>query len=165
MRLGFTIIALAISCFLPGAHCADRSPGTSAYAAAEFIATLSKNLPTHDGVPLRDYFIQDLDHDGKFEVLERICHFEPNCEFLNTEIGPAFDWINIYREKNGRFVEATGEFGWFLSKRKEHYLFWQRVFNNPSPLYPDSLNLLRTNRTGFNKALKELIFRVEKLSR
>ncbi len=105
MALIFTALTWGCMRYLP----------SSAGSAAEFISTLSKQCPTNDGVSLQGYDIRDLDNDGSFEVLEHIGAYEDVSGFLNTELEDAFEWINVYRQENRQFIEATNEFPSFLT--------------------------------------------------
>ncbi|MBI5115246.1 hypothetical protein HZA56_02130 [Candidatus Poribacteria bacterium] len=140
--------------------CASRPP-SSADLATEFVSTLEMHSPTHDDVPLRTYCIRDLDHNGRFEVLERISAYENAPGFLNVEVAPAFDWINIYRERNGAFVEATKDFPSFLAERKEHYEFWLRILGCPEVLSQDSQALIEKNKEEFREVISSYLHRLE----
>ena len=141
-----------------------RHPPSSAASAAGFISTLSKQSPTHDGVPLRRYDIRDLDDDGSFEVLEHVSAYEDTPGFLNTELEDAFEWINVYRQKSGQFIQATNEFPSFLTVRKDNYQFWLRVLDCPDVLNGDSRMLVEKNRSQFKEALSKYLVEVERLS-
>ena len=143
----------------------ETRPPSSAASAAKFISTLSEQSPRHDGVPLRTYEIRDLDHDGKLEVLEHISAYEDVPGFLNVEIENAFEWINVYREKDSRFVEATKEFSWFLTERKAHYQFWLRVLEHLDVLNEDSRKLVEENKEHFREVLSGYLQKLNQLSR
>jgi hypothetical protein len=144
------------------AACAPRPP-SSADPATEFVSTLEKRSPTNDGAPLRTYCIRNIDHDGKFEVLECVSAYENAPGFLNVEVAPAFEWITIYREQDGRFVEATKDFPQFLAERKEHYKFWFRVLDHPDAMSQDSQALIEKNKEEFRKVILGYMQRLEQL--
>ncbi len=125
---------------------------------------MEKQAPTHDDIPLRTYEIRDLDHDGKFEVLEHISAYEDAPGFLNVEISPAFEWINIYSEKNGRFVDEAREFPSFLNEREEHYDFWLRVIEHPEVLDQDSQKLIENNKKEFREVISGYLQKIETLA-
>src|SRR3990172_9550488 len=116
--------------------------------------------PLHDDVPLRTYAIRDLDRDGRYEVLETVSAFESAPGFLNVEIGPAFEWVHVYRCKDGKFTEDTRSFRWFLLERKAHYEFWRRVLDAPSVLSPDSRSLVEANRADFRRIMDMYLKRI-----
>ena len=159
------IITICWSLFLCKAYSAPEIPtDKTASAAAKFIGEISKESPTFDEIPLREYEIKDVDHDGGYEVVEIINPIEENSPgFLNIDIAPAFEWINIYRYQNNNFEMATGDFNWFLTLRKSYYQFWLRLFNNSEALDSDSLNLLKSNRKLFEETIKGYIKKIEML--
>lgn len=136
----------------------------SAEDAASFIKTLSAKSPKHDGTPLRMYEIRDLDHDGTFEVLEHVSAYEDAPGLLNAELAPAFSWIQVYRYENGKFIEATGSFRWFLTLRLVHYEHWLRVLDQPKALDPDSRALVEKNRERFKTILRGYLDRIRRLT-
>jgi len=85
--------------------------------------------------------------------------------FLNVEIENAFEWINVYREKDSRFVEATKEFSWFLTERKAHYQFWLRVLEHLDVLNEDSRKLVEENKEHFREVLSGYLQKLNQLSR
>ena len=100
-------------------------PDDSAARAAAFMRTLVSQSPDHDGVPLRDYAISDVDFDGKFEVLESINELEEKATgFLADANYLPCVWVNVYRERDGRFILATGDFTNFLTRRQVLYEHW-----------------------------------------
>ncbi len=137
---------------------------SSATAAADFISILRAQSPKHEGVSIRFYEIRDLDRDGSFEVLEHVSAYEHAEGFLNIEIEEAFDWINVYREENGKFVEATKNFSGFTQKRKSHYALWLRIFEHPHVLARDSQGLVEANKTQFKRVLSDYLYRLHRLS-
>ena len=157
LRILLPVMLVATASFVAGQ---DRSP-SSADAAAAFAAELSRLSPLHENVPLRTYAIRDLDHDGRYEVLETVSAFESAPGFLNVEIATAFEWVHVYRCKDGKFTEDTRSFRWFLSERKAHYEFWRRVLDAPSVLSPDSRSLVEANRTDFRRILDMYLKRIE----
>src|SRR4030067_3339054 len=89
----------------------DRPP-SSADAAAAFAAELSRLSPLHENVPLRTYAIRDLDHDGRYEVLETVAAFESAPGVLHVEIATAFEWVHVHRCKDGKLTEETCAVRW-----------------------------------------------------
>ncbi len=86
----------------------------------QFINELIGKSPEHDGVPLRTYWIEDLDHDGEPEVLESVNSIEEDATgFLNAKLYPTFEWINVYKRKDNNYILATENFSQFLKKRLE----------------------------------------------
>ena len=157
LRIFLPVMLVATASFVAG-H--DRST-SSVDTAAAFAAELSRLSPLHENVPLRTYAIRDLDHDGRYEVLETVAAFESAPGFLNVEIATAFEWVHVYRCKDGKFSEDTRSFRWFLSERKVHYEFWRRVLDAPSVLSPDSRSLVEANRTDFRRILDMYLKRIE----
>jgi len=137
----------------------------SAAAAAAFLNEIMQQSPRHDGAPLRIYEIRDVDLDGAFEVLEHRSAFEDAPGFLSAPLGPAFDWVTIYRQRNGRFQEATAEFRWFLTLQRLKYEQWIRAFEASESLTGDASQLVAANREKFIRILKDYVARVEKLLR
>ncbi len=137
---------------------------SSATAAADFISILRAQSPKHEGVAIRFYEIRDLDRDGSFEVLEHVNAYEHAEGFLNIEIEEAFDWINVYREVNGQFVEATKDFLGFIQKRKSHYALWLRIIEHPHVLARDSQGLVEANKIQFKRVLSDYLYRLDRLS-
>jgi len=157
------LIVVAVVFTLGVALAANAAPSKSRAAAERFAAELSKRSPEHDGVPTRKYEVRDLDADGRFEVLEYISAYEEAEGFLNEELEPAFDWVDIYRERNGRFVKATGAFPSFLKGCKVFYESWLKAFENPSSLSSDSQGLIKANIREFQETLRGYIRRIEAL--
>jgi len=157
LRIFLPVMLVATASFVAGQ---DRST-SSVDTAAAFAAELSRLSPLHENVPLRTYAIRDLDHDGRYEVLETVSAFESAPGFLNVEIATAFEWVHVYRCKDGKFTEDTRSFRWFLSERKAHYEFWRRVLDAPSVLSPDSRSLVEANRTDFRRILDMYLKRIE----
>jgi len=97
----------------------------------QFIADLKYKSPTHDGAPLRSFRVEDVNGDAQPEVLEAINSIEEESTgFLNVELYPAFEWINVYQKKGDSFVLGTEEFPEFLRNRKAFYLSWLERFEN-----------------------------------
>ena len=102
-----------------------RPDPESARRAAEFVVKLSESSPRHDGVPLRRYEIRDLDHDGRFEVLQHSSEIEESAiGFLSIRNGPPTYWIDVFQEKDGEFRLSTRSFRWFLATRVAFYERW-----------------------------------------
>jgi len=166
MRYFFTSVLLMVAFECPVAL-ADTPCGFNHLSHAyQFIQELEKKAPSHDGVSLRRYSLQDINHDGCMEVLESISPIEEKAVgLLNVEIYPATEWINIYSYKNGKYTEATKEHQWFLQKRKQHYKLWLRLLDNPGVLNEDSRGLLKheENQKALVTLLKDYITRINKL--
>ena len=138
---------------------ANQSPDV-----AQFIAQLSKRAPTHDGVSLREYKTDDLDKDGVPEVLEIVNPIEEkNPGFLNVELSPAFEWINVFKKIGGQYVNASDKFPSFLRTRQEFYMAWLDKFKDTSSLSADSQNLVKTNRKEFVYTLEDYVQRASGL--
>lgn len=75
---------------------ADWSPSAaSAERAAVFLGVLTSRSPSHDGAPLRQYEIRDIDYDGRFEVLEHRSDLEERATgYLSIEWAPP-TWIGV----------------------------------------------------------------------
>ena len=132
----------------------------------QFIAELKGKSPEHDGVPLRTYRTEDLNHDGELEVLEMVNPIEESATgFLNVELTPAFEWINVYKKKANNYLLATEEFPDFLKNRKSFYLSWLKRLENPSGLSRDSQSLVKHNVNDFKKTLNGYIGRINKMLR
>ena len=80
---------------------------------------------------------------------------------MNGELGPAFEWITIYRLSNGKYIEATEDFTWFLEERKAHYELWLKLIEHPELLSRDSKGLIDSNRAEFINVLREYIAKIE----
>jgi len=159
------LMGATVAIILGVALAANTAPPKSRTAAERFAAELSKQSPEHDGVPIRKYEIRDLDSDGRFEVLEYISAYEEAQGFLNDELEPAFDWVDIYPERNGRFAKAAGSFPSFLKARKIHYMSWLKALENPQHLNSDSQGLIKANIKDFQRILQGYIRRIESLVR
>ena len=122
---------------------------------------LSARSPRHDGVPLRTYVLQDLDHDGRFEILEYVSAFENTPGFMNAELNGAFEWINVYAHGGEGFTERTAAFAAFLMQRRARYLFWIRVLQSSDVLSADSRGLVEANREDFLAILHDYLRRIE----
>jgi hypothetical protein len=155
----------AVAFILGVALAANAAPPKSRAAAERFVAEISKQSPEHDGVPIRKYQIKDLDADGRFEVLEYISAYEEVEGFLNDELEPAFDWVDVYQERNGRFSKATGAFPSFLKARKIHYMSWLKALEDPQNLNSDSQGLVKANTREFQGILQAYIRRIDSLLR
>ncbi|MDO8271700.1 MAG: hypothetical protein Q7U82_07235 [Gammaproteobacteria bacterium] len=67
--------------------------------ADEVISFLLSESPTHDGVPLRDTEIKDLEGGGVEEILLLRNEIEENAVgYLNVELYEALVWIDIYKK-------------------------------------------------------------------
>ena len=158
MLLG--LIALALALMACGRDAAEPS---WAGPALQLIAERSSKAPRDQhGLLDRSYGLQDLDHDGIFEVLETIPHYEGRREFMNVELAPAFEWVSVFQYQEGAYREATQAFRSFLKGRRAHYELWLRLVQSPSSLSPDSQGLVRANRDEFLAILREYIRRIEK---
>jgi len=85
--------------------------------------------------------------------------------FLNVELTPAFEWINVYKKKANNYLLATEEFPDFLKNRKSFYLSWLKRLENPSGLSRDSQSLVKHNVNDFKKTLNGYIGRINKMLR
>ena len=112
-------------------------------------------------MPLRNYVLQDIDHDRKFEVLEYISAFEDSPGFMNVELQGAFEWITIYTFDKTGYRERTASFHWFLEERKAHYQFWLRVLDSPAALSAESRSLVEANKTRFRAILRDYLRRIQ----
>jgi hypothetical protein len=114
-----------------GAQEQFRSPSSeSAVRASRFLSELTARSPTHDGAPLRSHWIQDVDLDGKFEVLESLSTVEEKSTgFLSAENSPPCSWTRVYREGADGFSEATASFPEFLRERQVFYQHWMQYFD------------------------------------
>ena len=153
---GVTILLGAISLAIP-------APPDSASLAAAFAGQLAARSPEHDGVPLRTYVLQDIDHDNQFEVLEYVSAFENSPGLMNVELKGAFEWVNVYAFDGGGFRERTASLRWFLTERKEHYQFWLRVLELPAALNADSRGLVEANKAKFRSTLRDYLRRIQEL--
>jgi predicted dienelactone hydrolase len=142
---------------------APTVPSDSGAVATAFARQLAARSPKHDGVPLRTYVLQDLDNDAQFEVLEYVSAFEDAPGFMNVEMKGAFEWVNIYAHGEGGFRERTASHRWFLTQRKEHYLFWLRVIASPAVLSADSRGLVEANKERFRAILGDYLRRIQAL--
>jgi hypothetical protein len=166
MKPRFLLLMGAAVVFTLGAALAAKAPPPKSRAAAErFVAELSKQSPEHDEAPIRKYEIRDLDADDRSEVLEYISAYEEAAGFLNDELEPAFDWVNVYQERNGQFSKATGAFPSFLKARKTFYESWLKTFEHPSNLSLDSQGLINANIEDFQRILQGYIRRIQSLVR
>lgn len=123
------LIACAVAVLVAHAAVAQepyRLPsGESATHAGRFLNELVLQSPDHDGTPLREYWIQDVDLDGTFEVLESLSEVEERTPgFLSAENAPPCYWIHVYQVKGDRFRKATGAFRNFLIERRQFYRHW-----------------------------------------
>jgi hypothetical protein len=97
----------------------------SATRAAAFLRALVAKSPDHDGAPFRHHTIEDLDLDGRFEVVESVSELEERATgFLAAEYAPPCTWLRVYRDEPSGFVEATGHFRNFLVVRQYFYEHW-----------------------------------------
>ena len=133
-------------------------------AALALIARLSTHAPRDQhGFLERRYHLSDMNHDGIMEVLETIPHYEGRLEFMNAELGPAFEWINIYQYQDGDYREATAQYPLFLTQRRMGYEFWRRLIDNPANLTQDSRGVIRANRDEFIGIINGYIARIDRL--
>ncbi len=158
-----TFAAAAVISLMGALSLAPMAQPDSAAAAAGFVRQLAAKSPEHDGVPLRKYILQDLDNDGRFEVLEYVSAFEATPGFMNVELEDAFEWINIYAPGEGGFRERTSSYRGFLAQRKEHYQFWLRVIESPAVLSADSRSLVEANKEKFRTLLRGYIQKIDAL--
>ena len=154
-----TLVPIAVIGLIGALSLAPMAQSDS--AAAAFARQLADRSPKHDGAPLRTYALLDLDKNGHFEVLECVSAFEATPGFLNVELEAAFEWINVYAFGEGGFKDRTASYHQFLTRRKEHYLFWLRVIESPAVLSPDSRSLVEANREKFRTILRGYIKRIE----
>jgi hypothetical protein len=164
LRLPFLVVT-AVLAIVGMAWAVDAPPSKSRAAAERFAQELSRHSLDHEGVPLRRYEVRDLDSDGRFEVLEYIGAYEEAEGFLNDELAPAFEWAEVYRERDGRFLKGTGAFKSFLKERKAFYESWLKALDNPRRLSADSQGLIRANLREFQGILKGYLRRIEVLLR
>jgi len=142
----------------------DGDVPTWAKAALSLVADLRRASPTDQhGRPTRSYELADLDADGIMEVLEAVPHDETSGAFMNTELGPAFDWINVYEYRDGSYREATERHKQFLRKRRAHYEFWLRLLQKEAALGSDSQALVQANRVVFVAIVRGYIERIDRL--
>lgn len=160
-RLATLAVVAALTLALGGSY--TPPPDASAALAAAFIRELIPRSPSHDGAPRRRYEIRDVNLDGRFEVLERRTGFESALGFLSGIIGAAFDWVDVYREKSGRYELATGEFGYFLSSQRTRYKYWIWVLEADSGVAPRDRTLVEHNREKFISELKGYVQRIDAL--
>jgi|GEM_PF-6143992 len=119
-------------------------------AGEQMIATLKDRAPKHDGVSLRSYSFQDLDNDGKYELMEKINRIEEaSTGLLNIELYAAFELVKIYKFKNGKFIECHSGCADYFSTRVHHYQFWKKQIVNPINLSTDSRALIKNNKPLF----------------
>ena len=96
--------------------------------ATELVESLKSNSKSHDGASLNDYLITDINHDGIYEVIERVNSIEQQSTgLLNIELAPAFTFDKIYKFENGEFAESYDGFSWYLTKSQEHYQLWEKI--------------------------------------
>ena len=126
--------------------------------ATELVKSLKSNSKAHDGASLNDYLITDINHDGIYEVIERVNRIEQQSTgLLNIELAPAFTFDKIYKFEDGEFAESYDGFSWYLTKRQEHYQLWKRLIENPESLSSDSQNLIKYNKELLTKEIDQLI--------
>lgn len=165
MRIPILTVALVLMGVPGSAQAWQPVARSSAAQAASFIAELARKSPQHDGVPLRRYHVQDLDGDGVAEVLEYVSAYEKAAGLLNVELAPAFEWVNVYRYRDGRYGEDAASFGDFLAARRSLYEFWLRVLEHPAVLDKDSQEVVKANRREFRDTLRGFISRVTGFAR
>lgn len=122
--IGFVVLTFAAGSALAQVW---YTPPTDASAtrAVAFMRTLVAKSPDHDGVPLRRHSIEDIDLDGRFEVVEEVSEREERTPgFLAVEKAPPCTWLRIYRDGPVGFVEATDQFRGFLLERQSFYQHW-----------------------------------------
>ena len=128
----------------------------------QFINELKDKSPQLDGMSLRNYRLEDLNHDGQLEVLEVVNPIEEaSTGLLNVKLSPAFEWVNIYQKKGNEYVLATEQFGAFLKSRKIFYVSWLKRFDEPELLDTDSQKLLRANAQQFRETLTDYVARID----
>jgi len=130
----------------------------------QFVAELKGKSPEHDGLPLRTYRTEDLNHDGELEVLEWVNPIEEGATgFLNVELYPAFEWVNVYKKKGNNYLLATEEFPTFLKNRQSFYRSWLKRLENPCGLSLDSQSLMKDNADDFRRRLNDYISRIHSM--
>lgn len=127
-------------------------------AGEELIKTLRAQSPKFDGADLRDYSYQDLNFDGKYEIIEKQNKIEESATgFLNVELYPAFELHRIFTYSGGKFQKDYSKFQWYLEKRIVFYKFWKKQLQNPINLSSDSQELIKANKAMFLKEIDRLI--------
>ena len=126
--------------------------------AAELVKSLKSKSKAHDGASLNEYLITDINHDGIYEVIERVNSVEQQSTgLLNIELAPAFSFDKIYTFESGEFKESYDGFNWYLTKKQEHYQLWKRLIENPENLSSDSQNLIKYNKELLTTEIDQLI--------
>ena len=128
--------------------------------ALTFVDSLKANSPKIHGIPLNDYLISDLNHDGTYEVIERINSIENKSPgLLSYELSLAFDFdkIYIYDIKSKCYQLNYKQNKNYLIKKKHFYEFWLKQINNPIHLNYDSQELIKVNKEYFILELTKLI--------
>lgn len=132
--------------------------------AVNFIDSLRKESPKVHGIPLNNFFLNDLNHDGVFEVVERINKIENEAPgFLSAELSKAFEFDNIYvfNKSSNNYELNFRVHKDYLIKRKKIYEFWVRQIKNPKQLNYDSQELIKINKERFLSELLRLINLIE----
>ncbi|MEC9282100.1 MAG: hypothetical protein VX642_05270 [Bdellovibrionota bacterium] len=132
--------------------------------ASRFIKTHSNKASGLNGNPQRNYSIKDINNDGIPEILEFSNSVEDEHPgLLNLELNQAFEWITIFKLKDGKFIDKTTYFDFFLSKRRTHYELWLKLIETSSHLSNDSKKLIEENKTFFIKSILKLKKRTERI--
>lgn len=127
-----------------------------------FINQLENLSPQHDGVPIRNYIVKDLDSDGVEEIIEVINTIEEEAPgLLNSQLLPAFEFHKVYKFHKADFIEDYSGLDSFLKVRIEHYDNWIYKIENPNILSDDSKSLIHHNHDKFKSMLIELKEKVE----
>lgn len=126
--------------------CAGAPEPSWSESASQFMEArlLEAPLDQH-GLVERTYSLRDLDSDGIPEILESIPDWETEREFLNIELGSAFEWISVYHFDSGTYLEATALFENFLANRRAHYELLARIVQSPEVLSADSQAATRSS--------------------
>jgi len=131
-------------------------------AAVSFVISLKAEAPSYHGIPLNEYFISDLDHDGTFEVIERLNRIRTAyVGFLNVELDAAFTYDKIYILKGNEYVESDWDIARFLELQLSHYSIWKKNILNPMNLSDDSKNLINENKESFLNEIDFIIQHIE----
>jgi hypothetical protein len=73
--------------------------------------------------------------------------------------------VNVYRYRDGKYVEDTGSFGNFLAERRSLYEFWLRVLEHPAVLDKDSQEVVKANQREFRDTLRGFLSRIRGFAR
>ena len=126
--------------------------------AKKTIADLKKQSPTHDGLALNSYSIQDLNNDGVYEIIETLNRIEEEFTgFLNNELSPAFSFDKIYVLTDKKYIKSDSDLNNYLKNKIEHYELWKKLIQNPQVLTSDSQELIKANKDLFLTEIDRII--------